>query len=172
MIEILILAILIKETRTIYKIKQEIKNSFSVFLSASFGSIYPAVKKLEKNGYINAIRKLSSGGQKSSVYSITAKGKEHFSKLMTSEIPETPLFAGSISGIKLMLIDMLDKDLRKISIDSIKKYHEIQLLNAGGLLKNTESLQNKENNLFRKKFLKHHLDKISAEISWLETLNY
>ena len=41
---------------TIYKIKQKIENNFSVFLSASFGSIHPAIKKLEKViGYSNSL---------------------------------------------------------------------------------------------------------------------
>jgi len=64
MTELLILAILLEGEYTTYKIRQKIKNMFSVFLSASFGSIHPALKKLEKNGFISAKREMSGGGQK------------------------------------------------------------------------------------------------------------
>lgn len=174
MIDILILAVLLDEELTIYKIKQKIKANFSVFLSASFGSIHPSTKKLEKSGFIFAKRKMSSGGQKSSFYSITAEGKKHFRELMTSEIEESPLFSNQLINIKLMLLDLLNENSRKTAIDWIKRYYQIHLLNTTELLETLEQSQTKnqnKNNFLKIKFLKNYAAKISGEIKWIQSLN-
>lgn len=161
MIELLILAILLDGEYTIYKIKQKIKSSFSVFLGASFGSIHPALKKLEKNGHISALRKMSEGGQKSSIYAITERGKIHFDELMTAEIIEPLTISGQLVNIKIMLIDLLDKNSQKVAVNSIKRYYEISLLNI-------KDLADILNNPHQIKFLKHQADKISREINWIQ----
>lgn len=173
MTELLILAALLYKEYTIYKIKQKIKNEFSVFSTASFGSIYPALKKLEKNGFISAKRKMSSGGQKSSKYLITNEGKKYFTELMTAEIPELSSYSSQIINIKLMLMDLLDENSRKTTLDSIKRYYEIHLFNNRELLKTLEEEQsgNKENKKFKIMFLKHYTDKISQELKWIQDLN-
>ena len=172
MTELLILAILLNGEFTIYKIKQKIENNFSVFLSASFGSIHPAMKKLEKNGYISAKRKMSSGGQKSSTYSITVEGKEHFKNLMTSEITESPTYSNQLINIKMMLLDLLDENLRKDTINLIKKYYEIHLLTARELLETLKgtSGKEKERNFFQITHLKNHTDNISRELNRIQGL--
>ena len=165
MTELLVLAILLEGNFTLYKIKQNILNIFSVFLSASFGSIHPAVKKLEKNGYISVKNKMSKGGQKSSVYSITPKGKKYFEELMLADISDSPFFAERIINIKLMLLDSVNKEARKTVLESIKGYYEIRQINAKDLLENMEKTEEKD---FRKKLLKHYADKVSSEIKWVE----
>ena len=171
MTELLILAILLSSECTMYKIKQKIKNKFSVFLSASFGSIHPAVVKLEKNGFICAKRKLSAGGQKSFTYSITAKGKDYFKELMVAEIIESPAHLNQLINIKIMLLDLLDETSRKYAINSIKNYYKIHLLNAEELLETLAGKQEKKDNFFQINFLKHHIDKISRELNWIQGLN-
>ena len=96
MIELLILIVLLDEKSSIYGIKKKIESLFSLFLKTSFGSLYPALKKLEKNGHITVKTQLSSGGQKKSTYSITNKGKEHFKHLMFEELPANPVAANQI----------------------------------------------------------------------------
>jgi len=173
MTDLLVLAILFDGEFTLYKIRQQIKSNFYLFLSASFGSIHPAVKKLEKNGFISVKQKMSRGGQKSSTYFITNEGKNYFKEIMTSEIAESPLFSNQLINIKIMLLDKLDADLRKASIEKVKRYYELHLLSTGELLETLEFSQNKkkEKNFFQIKLLKHYADKISREISWIEGLS-
>ena len=172
MTELLILAILLEGEFTGYKIKHKIKSNFSVFLSASFGSIHPALKKLEKSGFISTKRKMSNGGQKSSFYSVTPEGKKYFKELMSAEIADSPLFSNQLINIKLVLLDLTDENLRKETVNSIKRYYEIQLLNTEELLEKAEEphLKNKEKNFMQIKFLKHHADKISRELNWIQSL--
>ncbi len=173
MTELVILAILLNEKYTIYKIKQKIKDNFSVFLGASFGSVYPAVKKLEKNGYIIVKQKMTRGGQKCHIYSITKKGKDYFNELMIKEIPDIALYSSQLINLKMMLLDFIAEDNCKQTINSIKKYYEINLLQFEellGILKSRQT-EDKEKFNYRIAFTKHYKDKILKELNWLQDLN-
>ena len=54
MLETLILYTLLERNLTIYGVRKYILQSFSIFVKPSLGAIYPAIKRLEKKGYIEA----------------------------------------------------------------------------------------------------------------------
>lgn len=112
---------------------------------------------------------MSKGGQKSSLYSVTEKGKEYFKELMLAEIPEGSSFSDRLANIKIILLGSIDENLRKETIETIKRYHEIQLMNTKKMLRNLEKSEAKDS--FKIKILKHHADKISAEIDFVDKLS-
>ena len=71
MIEILILYELNKKILTMYGISKEIKSEFSVLTLPSYGTIKPALIRLEKSGYVKTQKTMSSGGRPSIYYTIT-----------------------------------------------------------------------------------------------------
>lgn len=76
-IDMVILGLLEHENLTGYDIKKHIDNSIKFFWKGSFGSIYPALKDLEKNGFIKKIKKDTSVNKREKIiYSITPKGHE------------------------------------------------------------------------------------------------
>lgn len=73
------LAILTQGDTTGYDIrKRSTEGDFSFFLEASFGSIYPALSKLEEDGMVTSRVEPQEGRPAKRVYSITEKGREHF----------------------------------------------------------------------------------------------
>ena len=162
MTELLILAVLVKEKNTIYGIRQKIKDIFSIFFLISFGSIHPTLKKLHENRFVTVKTKLSSGGQKSSVYSITPSGIERFKSLMLDDLPENPSQSAQLINIKLMLLSYVDKDLQNIVINKILKNLETQKICIQQLLKNNDKIQ--------EKLLRRVFDKILEDILWIKTL--
>lgn len=90
MIEILILYVIHKREKTIYSIRKEIIEIFGTFTKPSIGTIYPALKRLQKDGAISVYEKLSEGGKKSSYFSITQKGFTVFKKLFFDSASENP----------------------------------------------------------------------------------
>jgi DNA-binding PadR family transcriptional regulator len=167
MTELLVLAILLKEKCTIYKIRQKIRESFSIFLGASFGSIHPALKKLEENGHVKVSKKMSSNGQKSSIYSITDSGKKYFEELMLADITESTLYASQLINIKIMLLEKIEKSMHQKILANIKRFYEINILNTDAILQKTEK---SEENLFKITVLKHYIQKNKDEISWLKSI--
>jgi len=77
MLEYIILGYLMKEEMSGYDLKQWMTNCTSYFFDASFGSIYPALKRLEEKGYIQSSEVVESSKFKK-IYSITDFGKSHF----------------------------------------------------------------------------------------------
>ncbi len=85
----LCLAILYFGDATGYEIKkQSTEGTFSYFVDASFGSIYPALARLEADGMVTARRETKQGKPARKVYSITASGREEFMKALQE--PQSP----------------------------------------------------------------------------------
>lgn len=69
-----ILGFLSHEPMTGYEIKKRIDSALQFFWSAGYGSIYPALSALEKNGYVTK-ENTSNNKREKIVYSITAEGR-------------------------------------------------------------------------------------------------
>ena len=59
MIELLILNELTKKVLTMYGISKEIHTSFSVLTTPSFGTIKPALTRLQKSGFVKSQKTMS-----------------------------------------------------------------------------------------------------------------
>jgi DNA-binding PadR family transcriptional regulator len=77
MLEYIILGFLKDCEMSGYQLKHKMAKSTSNFFDASFGSIYPALKKMEARGSI-AGRDVVEGGKLKKIYSITENGKTEF----------------------------------------------------------------------------------------------
>jgi transcriptional regulator len=60
-------------------ISQAIRTKSSDFLKVETGSLYPALHRLEEQGWIHAEWKLSENNQKAKYYRLTAAGKKQLS---------------------------------------------------------------------------------------------
>jgi DNA-binding PadR family transcriptional regulator len=69
-----------------YDIKQAFSNSIGFFYDASFGAIYPALRKLEEEGYVTKQEVIQSGKPNKILYSITEAGREAFRKEIQTPI--------------------------------------------------------------------------------------
>ncbi|MGZ0050323.1 helix-turn-helix transcriptional regulator [Brevibacillus gelatini] len=61
-----------------YDIKQAFSNSIGFFYDASFGAIYPALRKLEEEGLVTKQEVIQTGKPNKILYQITAQGREVF----------------------------------------------------------------------------------------------
>ena len=68
-----------------YQLKQQMAGSTSNFFDASFGSIYPALKKMEVRGAIT-VRDVMEGGKFKKFYTITESGKVEFMEWLENPI--------------------------------------------------------------------------------------
>jgi DNA-binding PadR family transcriptional regulator len=77
-IKSIVLGFLTRESLTGYELKKRFSISFSFFSGASYGSIYPALKKMEKEGLVSQRLEIQDGAPNRKVYSITAAGRRAF----------------------------------------------------------------------------------------------
>lgn len=62
---------------SMYDLSKAMERSTSHFLSASFGSLHPTLRKLEAQGHVTSVEDASTG-RKRKVYHLTDSGRAHF----------------------------------------------------------------------------------------------
>lgn len=146
MIELLILNELSKKVLTMYGISREIHSAFSVLTMPSFGTIKPALRRLEKSGFIKSQKTISEGGRPSVYYSITSEGKSELLNLLLEALPENPVQFLTIARVRLACAHNLD--IRK-QVELIK----LLKLKSESILADTKNLIDKSENEFYKKMV-------------------
>ena len=121
MIEILILYIIHKREKTIYSIRKEIIEIFGTFTKPSIGTIHPALQRLLKEGAVSLTERMSSGGKKSSYYSITKRGFEYFKELFLNSASENPSLFYTQLQARLGTMGLLKPEDRKLFISDFSK---------------------------------------------------
>jgi len=102
-----ILGLVRNEPRSGYEIKAVVDNSTRFFWAASYGQIYPELKRLAEAGLI-AGSDVPTGGRKRTVYEITADGEEEL-RAWLRQAPQT--FEMRDEGLlKLFFADALSRD--------------------------------------------------------------
>jgi len=91
MIELLILHQLNQKVLTMYGISKEIRAEFSVLTTPSYGTIKPALIRLERAGFVKTQKSMTSGGRPSTYYSITKEGVEELKQKILAEPLENPI---------------------------------------------------------------------------------
>lgn len=81
-----ILGTLMNQSLSGYDIKHKFETLFTFFFDASYGTIYPTLNKLEKEGFITKESVVQEGKPNKNVYTITERGKEQFAKYMASPL--------------------------------------------------------------------------------------
>jgi len=97
-----ILGFLMEAEATGYDLKNRFQDPVGFFYRVSDGSIYPALKKLAHDGLVT-LRTERQGRRTRKVYAITAKGREHFRRMLRE--PAQPLFVFDESQVKIYFAD-------------------------------------------------------------------
>ncbi|HEY3426270.1 MAG TPA: PadR family transcriptional regulator [Negativicutes bacterium] len=114
MLEYIILGLLMQRGMSGYDIKQYMNDV--EFFNASFGNIYPSLKKLEKNGMIS-LKEVIEGGKYKKVYSINQNGTKKFLEWL--EQPASISRSGNEHLIKMFFFHYLPKEKVCFSVSKI-----------------------------------------------------
>ena len=77
-IKTMLLGFLMGGSMTGYELKKKFSISFSFFSGLSYGSIYPALRKMEKEGCLTLVVQIQDGSPNRKVYTITDEGRKVF----------------------------------------------------------------------------------------------
>jgi PadR family transcriptional regulator PadR len=94
-LDLLILKILDLGPRTGWAISQRLEQMSNEVLQVSHGSLYPALHKLETEGWIQGEWKESDTGRQAKFYSLTRPGR----KQLRLEVENWARLSGAINGI-------------------------------------------------------------------------
>ena len=138
MIELLILYKLSKKVLTMYGISKDIHENFSVLTTPSFGTIKPALTRLEKSELVKSQKTLSAGGRPSVYYSITQKGLKELNNLMLSQLTDNPIQFLATARVRVACAAILNNSERNEMFKMLKNKAESIILDTNTLLKTRE----------------------------------
>ncbi len=127
-----ILGLLMHHSLSGYDIKHKMETILSYFNNASFGTIYPTLSKMEKDGLITKESVIQEGRPNKNLYSITEEGKLQFKKYMYSPVEDnefksdamTRLFFGEFVEADIM-VGVLEEYLKrtKVNLERLRKLY-------------------------------------------------
>lgn len=83
-LDMLLLKILALEPMNGFSISQRLKQVSGDVLQVSDGSLYPALHKLEQEGWISATWRTTENNRRAKFYALTALGRRHLEKETTN----------------------------------------------------------------------------------------
>lgn len=117
----MILYILFEAPTTMYGALKSILRKFSPYTKPSFGTIKPALLRLEKQDFISSRKIISEGGKPSVIYSITDNGIEQLkTKIFELNIQNPVQFLSSVR-IQIACSNLLNPEKRLELFSRIKK---------------------------------------------------
>ncbi|MCZ4344951.1 PadR family transcriptional regulator [Devosia neptuniae] len=129
----LCLSILFEGEATGYEIRRLcVEGECSYFIEASFGSIYPALARLEENGFVVSRTEQQDGKPAKKIYSITEAGRAEFTQQLAEPLGEdmfrSPflLFARFAHILPRELVEARVNEYLKRTIEDRKKLVQVE----------------------------------------------
>lgn len=85
-----LLGLLLDGSRTGYELKQQFDSSLGFFAGASFGSIYPILRRCEKQGLVRMDLEIQDGKPNRKIYRLTPEGRKAFLQALSEELVMSP----------------------------------------------------------------------------------
>ena len=114
-----------------YAIKQGLERVAGFFWTASYGQIYPDLKRLEAAGLIDG-REESGGGRLRRVFTLTERGESELRRWL-SEPAEPAVWVRHEGIMRLMIVDWDDRELAIKNVAELRRTSEQRLELIGEL---------------------------------------
>ncbi len=168
MIDNVILGILMEGPQTGYGLKSTIEQSVGFFYTASYGSLYPALKRLAEQGAISLME--TDGAKNKKLYNIEASGRKQFLEWLGEPLTRNR----NEHLLKFFFYDYLEDSLRK---ERLAAFHGSLREELGRLAvvkqivdKETEELENPEEYRYRLSVLTYGFRYLEMAERWLGDL--
>ncbi|MFH1113249.1 MAG: PadR family transcriptional regulator [Pseudomonadota bacterium] len=123
-IQSILLGFLMHQSMTGYDLKKAFSMSFAFFSGLSYGSIYPALKKMEKAGLITKKVEIQDGAPNRKVYTVTDAGRKVFLNSLKSPLP--PVEPKSAFLMRLFFFAHLPpKERRSVALRTLRSVKEL-----------------------------------------------
>ncbi len=192
MLELAILGLLENQALHGYEIRKRLRDELGLVSNVSFGSLYPALNRLERQGAVEAVeesghsqshipmtgslsgeraalRTRRAGGGRSrrgrKVYRITDVGRKQFAELLDSDRPEAADDARSF-GLRLAFARYLPPQARLRLLERRRAQLQQRLVETrAASTSGSERLD-----VYARSLMEHAVESIERDVSWLERL--
>ena len=163
MIEMAILGLLKDRAMHGYELKKELTAQLGQFWQVSYGSLYPTVRRLERNGAVERDFGAQDINRKKNIYRITQLGE----KLFESRLCEhSAVMDDTRFGVKLAFFRYISTDERVELLERRRAY----LMEMVADLKDKLKSYKERIDEYTYRLMEHRVDTTRADIEWIDRL--
>jgi DNA-binding PadR family transcriptional regulator len=164
MLELAVLGLLKERTMHGYQLKKRLSDTLGAFWQVSYGSLYPALKRLQREGAVEMVFSKEEVGRRKNVYRLTTQGEQLFQTLLEetgSEAGEDHKFQ-----IRLAFFRYLRPETRIGVLERRRAYLQGRLAQ----LERSFSDYRERSDGYTLSLMRHGVDAVEHDITWLDGL--
>jgi DNA-binding PadR family transcriptional regulator len=164
LLELAILGLLKERSMHGYQLSKRLADTLGAFWKVSYGSLYPTLKRLQREGAVEPVFPKEEVGRRKNVYRITPKGEQLFYELLQEAGQES--WEDNRFRVRLAFFKYLKPDMRLRLLEKRRAYLEGRLTDIKSSLRNyRERIDNYTLSLMR-----HGEQATERDIAWLDDL--
>jgi len=164
MLELAVLGLLKERAMHGYQLKKRLADTLGSFWQVSYGSLYPALKRLQREGAVEMIFPKDQVGRRKNVYRITAKGEALFAELLEQAGRDSTEDSGF--QVRLAFFKYLKPETRIRLLERRRAFLEGRWSNLKqSLVSYKERIDN-----YTLSLMNHELAATETDIRWLDDL--
>ena len=164
MLELAILGLLKERSMHGYQLSKRLSDTLGGLWKVSYGSLYPALKRLEREGAVEPVFDREDVGRRKNVYRITAKGEALFAELLQEAAPDSS--EDKPFGVRLAFFRYLKPETRLRLLEKRRAYLEDRLSEMKTSLRNyRERIDG-----YTLSMMRHSSESTEQDIAWLDGL--
>src|ERR1051326_4480063 len=164
MLELAILGLLKESSMHGYQLKKRLAETLGSFWQVSYGSLYPALKRLQRQGAVEMTFPQEDVARRKNVYRITPEGEEMFRELLERAGHEASEDSGF--SVRLAFFQYLKPETRIRLLERRRSFLE----SRGFDLKRALQTYREKVDGYQLSLMNHQLAACEADIRWLDGL--
>jgi DNA-binding PadR family transcriptional regulator len=149
-----------------YELKKRLSYLLGHLWKISFGSLYPALKRLETKGAVEKAYTVKEKTRNRYVYRITPQGEEIFQGLLVDTRKTSEITDGDKFSLRLAFFQYMDPETRLWLLEKRRNYLEERLNEMSGLGKS----RYKDSDSYRQGLYRHRQELLESDIVWLDEM--
>lgn len=167
MIELAILGALKERPMHGYELKKRLSAMLGHFWQISFGSLYPALKRLENSDSIERAYTVKEKTRKRYVYRITDKGEKLFQKMVSEPGTSSEIADSDKFNLRMAFFRYMEPETRLWILERRRAYLKDKL---DEMKRMGRSSKEKDSDAYRLGLFRHRIELTESDIAWLDDL--
>jgi DNA-binding PadR family transcriptional regulator len=162
MLELAVLGLLKEKTMHGYELKKNLDEQLGHFWQFSYGSLYPTIKRLARDGAVEMELPKGETSRRKNVYRITTKGEELFTDLLEAGSPEVE--DRDAFMLRFAFSRYMKPETRRRLLEGRRGYLQARLTKMAARLK---KLRDKMD-AYSVELMRYGVDEAEHDIRWLD----
>lgn len=164
-LELAILGLLKERPMHGYELKKRLSYMLGHFWTVSYGSLYPALKRLEKSGSVERAYSVKEKTRNRNVYRVTPGGEVSFMHKLTEDFTDASLADTEKFDLRMAFFQYLTPETRLELLEMRRRALEDQVEKFKAY-----RTTNKDEDRYRTGLMKHKVSQVRSDIRWLDRL--